>query len=755
MTRKLFFIALFLIYSTAYANQNTSSEIDSISVDLSDNKYANEFYHRGVNDYREGEFEAAVESFKRAVEIDDNFAEAYDQLALTYIEIPSVHSRTLAERALIRAIQINPKNVVYKLHFGKLLLRQGFRWNARKRFEYLKKVAPESTELYMNLGLLYKSEMEYFKNMVSIDSEDSGILNFINSDMLGYIFDYQGSDEVKEVLAERNESIGKYTDFTEYVMKDYANAVIAFTEVLNIDSTNKDALHNLSLLALDANMTDEFIDYQKKIIANYPEDKDAHLFLGYGYHKKRDDETAYDKYLTAKSLMENDEKAAFESIDYIVPHDKLKEYAALSPDERNGYKDIFWRQRDPLYLSEYNERTLEHYTRVAYANLYFGVKAKDKSGWKTDRGKIYIRYGPPNRIVRMRPEKGGFGGRDYDLTEIWYYDGFSFAFEDRYLTGDFTLGSRSRFPNVHYPEIAEDIYTKKPEIYQPEFPGKIFHFAYSAVSFRGENGKSNVEIYYALPVKDLEPKLDDKYKTAQITQGIFLSADDWKNIQKSIKQEKIIISPNLNLDNNYYIIGKNTIEADPGDYNLSVEVQETNTKNTGSYRQNLTVDSYEFGELKTSDILIASTIDNSNKNPDYIKNNLRIIPNPAKIFQKSQLLNIYFELYNLTVSPGQKTNFTVEYKISAKSSSEKPLVTRIASNIGKLIGTKEGKNDITASYEYEGTLPTEKINLSIDMSSAKSGVYTLTITSTDLYNNKKVSKNVQIGIQSAAINYLF
>ena len=137
MTRKLLFIALFLIYSSANANQKTSTEIDSLAVDLSDNKYANEFFQRGVQNYRDGEFEAAVENLKRAVDIDGSFAEAYDQLALAYLEIPSVRSRTLAERALIKAIQLNPENVTYKLHFGKLFLRQGFRWNARKRFEYL------------------------------------------------------------------------------------------------------------------------------------------------------------------------------------------------------------------------------------------------------------------------------------------------------------------------------------------------------------------------------------------------------------------------------------------------------------------------------------------------------------------------------------------------------------------------------------------------------------------------------------------
>ena len=77
------------------------------------------------------------------------------------------------------------------------------------------------------------------------------------------------------------------------------------------------------------------------------------------------------------------------------------------------------------------------------------------------------------------------------------------------------------------------------------------------------------------------------------------------------------------------------------------------------------------------------------------------------------------------------------------------------SNIGKLFGLKEGKQDITASYEYEGTNPTDKINLSIDMSAADLGKYNLTITVKDLNSDKRISKTVKFDVQDKKINYLF
>ena len=55
----------------------------------------------------------------------------------------------------------------------------------------------------------------------------------------------------------------------------------------------------------------------------------------------------------------------------------------------------FWLRRDPTPDTEENEYKEEHYRRIAYANERF---ASGIPGWKTDRGRIYIMYGPPDEI---------------------------------------------------------------------------------------------------------------------------------------------------------------------------------------------------------------------------------------------------------------------------------------------------------------------------------------------------------------------
>src|SRR6202034_441218 len=60
-----------------------------------------------------------------------------------------------------------------------------------------------------------------------------------------------------------------------------------------------------------------------------------------------------------------------------------------------NFIDEFWLRRDPTPGTVGNEFKDEHYRRIAYANEHF---ASQIPGWKTDRGRIYITFGPPDEI---------------------------------------------------------------------------------------------------------------------------------------------------------------------------------------------------------------------------------------------------------------------------------------------------------------------------------------------------------------------
>ena len=78
-----------------------------------------------------------------------------------------------------------------------------------------------------------------------------------------------------------------------------------------------------------------------------------------------------------------------EDVVYIITDSERAEFEKLSTDaQREQFIAAFWERR-PANFKE------EHYRRIAYANDRF---AGATPGWKTDRGHIYIVFGPPDEI---------------------------------------------------------------------------------------------------------------------------------------------------------------------------------------------------------------------------------------------------------------------------------------------------------------------------------------------------------------------
>ncbi|HET8922140.1 MAG TPA: GWxTD domain-containing protein [Candidatus Acidoferrum sp.] len=94
-------------------------------------------------------------------------------------------------------------------------------------------------------------------------------------------------------------------------------------------------------------------------------------------------------------------------------------------EERDQFKEIFWQNRNPDPESPVNTFKEEHYRRLAYADEHF---ASGIPGRKTDRGHIYILWGPPDEIESHptggtydRPmEQGGSTTSTYPW-ELWRY----------------------------------------------------------------------------------------------------------------------------------------------------------------------------------------------------------------------------------------------------------------------------------------------------------------------------------------------
>jgi len=140
-----------------------------------------------------------------------------------------------------------------------------------------------------------------------------------------------------------------------------------------------------------------------------------------------------------------------EDVVWIITDEERAAFKQLSNDEeRDNFIEAFWQRRDPTPDTEENEYKEEHYRRIAYANEHFPAGIP---GWKSDRGRIYIMYGPADEVdshpsggTYERPMEEGGGETSTFPFEDWryrYLEGIGqeviIEFVDTCMCGDFHM----------------------------------------------------------------------------------------------------------------------------------------------------------------------------------------------------------------------------------------------------------------------------------------------------------------------------
>ncbi len=124
---------------------------------------------------------------------------------------------------------------------------------------------------------------------------------------------------------------------------------------------------------------------------------------------------------------------AFESLRFVTTENQLDSLKRGSFEKRRENLERFWSTRDATPGTAMNEVMAEYYRRVDHAQREF-VTLREQDGTKTDRGRIFILYGPPTLTERSLQPSGGH-------TETWIYERsrLRFTFVDEKRNGTYSL----------------------------------------------------------------------------------------------------------------------------------------------------------------------------------------------------------------------------------------------------------------------------------------------------------------------------
>ncbi|HNW59523.1 MAG TPA: GWxTD domain-containing protein [bacterium] len=139
-----------------------------------------------------------------------------------------------------------------------------------------------------------------------------------------------------------------------------------------------------------------------------------------------------DRYLTMSEKEINQE---FEYTRYISTKEERNTFKKLNFQGKRAFMKEFWMGRDPSPGTPENEYKQDYLGRVQKANSSY--RGSFREGWRTDRGRILLVYGPPDEVERYP------FSNDNRAYEIWHYysvqGGVQFYYVDKRDTGDLEL----------------------------------------------------------------------------------------------------------------------------------------------------------------------------------------------------------------------------------------------------------------------------------------------------------------------------
>ena len=665
------------------------------------------YYNEACEFAKHGKSDLAIKKFKQAIHYNRKLADAHFQLGLVYMNKNTINNRFFAGLEFEKAIFLDRDNVEYRLKNAFLFIKKDMEGIAVKEFKKIVEIDPDNYNAYYQIGLILEKDVIRLKDMIN-PGETATI----------YFRGFAEKDK-DEVLYYYNKAIAVNPKFTE-------------------------CYYRLSLIYYEFGDIDDMIDLLEKAVVINKNDKNCHLFLGFGYYNVERYKLADEQFEKAMKLMSTDEYDVFNSINILMSPEEESQFDNEGRLTKKLLKNKFWQKRDPFFMTAFNERKLEHYSRIAYANLRFSVSRKNIAGWQTDQGKVYIRYGKPQSMYRTKPDLAGIvdGGGSPLITskEVWNYPDFNYVFEDRslYRRYEFAWGDR---PENDYRSVYNEMIKVKPEYYQSTPKKKQLKIIADINKFNIDKHFYDVEVSDAVFGDSVYYVFQNNDWQAYLKHGVFLLDENWNQIENYSDLLNVSENGLTSIGFDKYLINTNTFKLKPGSYNLAIELFDLESEKRGIHRQEIIVDTFNVNKLQISDVSLAFDIKYDSLAANFSRNNLTISNNPVKKIIQKKPLFIYYEIYNLSLNENNTTSFKIDYMIK-KSNTESNKITKFFSSLflDDIFG------DITSTYEYVGISSTEYQYQQIELNENYQGLLSLVISITDLNNSSIVEKTIEFEV---------
>lgn len=638
--------------------------------------------------YNNGRYEEARDIlYKMARKYDDdgNFDHL---LGMTFAKMDGITNRTYARKFLKMAVKQEEDSIRWRYDLGLVLIQSDMKFSAHQEF----------------------------KKIIELDS--------------GYLDAYY---QVIDYCIERY----CYNGDTRRLQEGYVTGLMGRNKFPN----NTVLKYKMALIAA------LFESYSEgsKIIAKIsnPDTLQTEITLldAYLNYKERNFERSYDLFSMGIHRLSPENAKGYFDIALLLSPQQKKDYDKMSEGRKKIYSDSVWQSYDPDLTTELNEKKVEHFARVYMAEIMHSQPDRGKHAWDTDQGKLYIRYGPPDYARWKLPE-------DEDLKLncqwrwIYYFNG-----RPVYLTFLNTFGGNSyALAPMDYGGSEYEAYVLSaeiPNVVRFAEQNNLIHSIFSYFIYKGPDNQSMIDLFVATPYDQFVYKPLQGHAVCNVEYRSALSDLEGNPIKRGMYNQKVVISPTLSQNSDFYNFYTITMPAPAESLKVSCAIEQKAAERVNIYEMPLDVYNFNDSGFHLSSLILASKVGDKEKDSQFNRRNIKLIPNFTRTYRNNDTLIVYYEIYDLPTNIRNRTHYRLSYSITEV---EPP--SNLFRAIAGILAGKQ-KTEITHTAD-RGDIRTDLYEpLKIDISSLKPGLYDFTLNVEDLIIGKHITRQTRFSVVEA------
>ena len=598
--------------------------------------------------FDEGRVEDARPLLEKAVAEEPDLADAHYLLARIHLEADPPNLKA-AKNAGDRAVELDPDNVEFlglklaRLHRSSASFLPSLKTRQTQDLaERIVRLDPGNELAHRVLGEIALADYRNARSSVSFPDLDNLDVPapreaFFNA---AYLLNPVLEPGIETEGIEFETSRRYAARSIEYVTKEdearrrYDAAADHFLKALGANPENVQVYKALLTAAVLADDLERADSVSAAMVRHVPDDPDSWLSRGMvTFWRNREDE-AEDAFERALQTMDAAGARAYENTS-LFDGERRRDDAA-----GQGY----WASRDPFLLTPVNERRLEHFARMTYADLRFGDLFADRRGWETEPGEVIVRYGVPVGEAQTTTR--------LDRYLILHYGDFFFKFMDLAKSGKLTFYSPKvgdaapnfeeieRAFNDDFTLVSREIFREIPERFIYDRRGDRSPVPYMVSSFLAPD--NTLDVIVALGISMSADAAGDDIRSAAwlLDDGGGVASVDSGHVDPGVW---------VTHEGDGYRTYTRQLRASSGRYTMAVEYERAQVNEAGFHRLPVDLRPYPTDRSSISDLLLAYSVEDSDgtKPAGLSRGGFGIEPAPWGVFSVGQPIYVFFETYNL------------------------------------------------------------------------------------------------------------